>query len=137
MSNHRLVVLGLALLAWLSPSYAAEPTYSAEGILLVGEFFGSPGYGEDRTEDELERSFYLQLPAPLATQLKNPPKDQELGNLQEYFLQLVITDKVRAQADQLVGAKVQVDGSLFTAHTGHHRTTMLMDVQSLNAISSW
>lgn len=137
MNHSYLVALGLALCIGLSSSYAAEPTYTAEGILLVGEFFGPPGYGEDRTEDALERSFYLQLPAPLATQLKNPPKDQELGDLQEYFLQLVIADNMRAQAAKLVGSKIKVDGSLFTAHTGHHRTTMLMDVQSLEPLSRW
>jgi len=57
-----------------SPAMAQqESRVTVEGILIVGEFFGPPNYGEDPMSDRLEQSYILQLPAP--KKATNWPRD--------------------------------------------------------------
>ena len=117
----------------------AESVVEVQGVLQVGEFFGPPSYGEQPGSDHIERSFFLQLPAPLGTQFKNgagvPSANQ--NSLPSYFVQLVVPASEQRAANTLVGKRVRVIGTLFEAISGHHRTPMLVQVQKLSQVSKW
>jgi hypothetical protein len=107
---------------------------------MIGEFFGPPNYGEDPTTDKVERSYFLQLPAPLQTQMaKKGMKGVELGENSErdHFIQLVVFEKKSDIARKLIGKRVRASGLAFRAETGHHRTGTLVHVKSLEEIRSW
>ena len=111
-----------------------------EGILMIGEFLGPPNYGENPRTDKIERSYFLQLPAPLPTQLaKKGVKGIELGETsdRDYFIQLVILEEKIDQIAKLVGKKVRASGSAFRAQTGHHHTGTLVQATSISEIKSW
>ena len=115
------------------------PSIAVEGVLHVGEFIGPPNYGENPDSDRIERSYVLQLPAPLSTQVRN---DNSLSGLTQesrttYFIQLVVLKNEQPFAKKLIGKKVKVVGTLSERITGHHRTPVLVQVQSLSAIKGW
>jgi hypothetical protein len=123
-----------------SPAMAQqESRVTVEGILIVGEFFGPPNYGEDPMSDRLEQSYILQLPAPLPTQMaKRRLTDLEIGedSASDYFLQLVVADEDPVGAKALIGKRVRISGVPFRAETGH-RTKTVVQVKSLAPIQSW
>ena len=112
---------------------------TVEGILIVGEFFGPPNYGESPSTDKIEKSYLIQLPAPLTTQ--QPKLSQNavlLGHeMESHFVQLVVFNSLQDSAKKLMGKKVKVVGTLFEASTGHHRTPVLIEVRSINEVSKW
>lgn len=136
------VVLTLILLAPLGVPATAQETQSdrivVQGVLRVGEFFGPPNYGEEPRTDRIERSYYLQLPAPIATQQPQYTGSKELQETlsDSHFVQLVIMSE-KVSAARLVGSRVQVSGSPFKAHTGHHRTPFLLQVHAIRGIKNW
>ena len=90
--------LTLLLLLAAPLTQAAPPATQAvaiQGTLQVGEFLGAPGFGESPTGDHAEAIYYLQLPAPLATQL------HAAGGMAEFspaaqassFVQLLVFDE--------------------------------------------
>src|SRR5580692_2017083 len=89
------------------------PTVTVEGVLLVGTFFGPPNYGENPGTDRLERSYFLQLPAPLVTQLKDSGAVAGLNQQSQvtYFVQLIVIDKEQARVKQFIGKRVRVVGA--------------------------
>jgi len=98
---------------------------SVQGVLRVGEFFGPPNYGEHPDSDRIEKSYYLQLPAPIGYQQPKYTAPAELREGLEqtrHFIQLVVFTPDQSAATRLVGSRVQISGSLFQAETGHHRT---------------
>ena len=72
---------------------------------MVGEFFGPPNYGDDPGSDRIEHSWFLQLPAPLVTQVRDSsvlPKDlQEAART--FFIQLVVFDAEQPVAKRWPG----------------------------------
>jgi hypothetical protein len=134
------VLIALCAFAQAPARAEQEPPVVVEGILMIGEFFGPPNYGEDPQTDTIERSFVLQLPAPLPTQMARKGLDGvELGEDadREFFVQLVVFGESLGRAEALIGKKVRVSGAAFQATTGHHRTGTLVRVTSIVAIESW
>jgi Domain of unknown function (DUF4431) len=135
------LALTLALFCAVGASDAAEPSASIalEGILVAGEFYGPPGYGESPTGDRIEHSMFLQLPAPPTTQLSDSKALTKFGPDagQTYFVQVVVHDSDRSSAEKAIGHRVQIVGVPFAPLTGHHRTPLLIDVESLNPINAW
>lgn len=100
-----------------------------EGKLSIKTFFGPPNFGENPETDSKERSWILSLDKPINVQSKDetdPVLGPSVENVRE--LQLVLHEPRR----ELIGKKVRVKGTLFHAHTGHHHTDVLMDVQSIS-----
>jgi hypothetical protein len=99
-----------------------------EGNLRIKTLFGPPNFGENPETDSKERSWIMSLSRPISVRGK---ADSDLGldsvveDVRE--LQLVL----RKPRKDLIGKKVIVKGTLFHAHTGHHHTEVLMDVQSI------
>ena len=140
MRGFQLAVSCFALFPSLTWAQAPRPvptdSITVEGVLQIGEFFGPPNYGENPKSDRLERTLYLQLPAPLTyqtngTQLVGPDLTSE------FFLQLVVHDILQPTAHTLIGQRVRVRGSLMPAVSGHHRTTQLLEVVSIHRVTDW
>ncbi len=95
-----------------------------QGVLKVGEFFGPPNYGEEPGSDRIEKSYYLQIPAPIGFQQPKytvPDEFREAFERTGYFVQLVVFTPEQNVARRLVDSRVEVFGVLFQAETGHHR----------------
>ena len=140
MVLRQLSILALIIFLASAPARAQHETSAlVEGVLLIGEFFGPPNYGENSKQDKVERLYYLQLPANLKMQLAK----QRIGSKfvddlsQHYFVQLIITNSNNEMTHKLVGKRVQVSGSLIEAESGHHRTSILVQVKSLVEVKSW
>jgi hypothetical protein len=140
MNPARLVVT-LVLVSIAAIGSAAEPSSSItlEGTLLVGDFYGPPGYGENPGEDRSEHSLFLQLPASPAMQLGESKSLDSFGPeaARTYFVQVVIDGPEQSEVEKAIGHKVEVVGVPFAPVTGHHRTALLIDVQSLKQIDAW
>jgi hypothetical protein len=132
----------LLLLLAAGAVHAGPPVVQAvavQGTLQMGEFLGAPGFGESPAGDHAEAVYYLQLPAPLATQL------HPVGGLAEfspaaqnsYFVQLVVFDEEQSVARTLIGKKVRIAGSLVEPEAGHRKTPALIQVKSLSPIRDW
>ena len=77
--GHRAALLAVLLVPLISgaPRWSAARAVggqeginvTVEGILQLGEFHGPPNYGENPATDEVEHWYYLQLPAPISTQV--------------------------------------------------------------------
>jgi len=100
-----------------------------EGKLSIETFFGPPNFGENPKTDSKERSWILSLNKPINVRGKTDP-DPGLSTPAENVrnLQLVLS----VPRKELIGKKVIVKGTLFHAHTGHHHTDALMNVQSIS-----
>jgi hypothetical protein len=116
--------------------HRADLSVEVQGILLVGEFFGPPNYGENPESDRIEKSYVLQLPAPLSTQLFSQT-DSELSSSTAYYVQLMVSDAKQVDVAKLVGNRVKVIGPLDGAETGHHRTPVLLQVNSISKLDKW
>lgn len=139
--------VALLFASQLAPASAGSPDACADatvanvtlvGRLQLGEFFGPPGYGEAPATDRLEQGWYLQLPAPPATQVSWPctiddDADAAAGS---HFVQLRLPAALAAQAQALAATRVQVSGHPFLREIGHDRTAILLDVTTIRPLQS-
>jgi hypothetical protein len=132
----------LLLLLAATVAHAGQPAVQAvaiQGTLQVGEFLGAPGFGEGPATDHAEAVYYLQLPAPLGTQLHPSGGMAEFSAAAQgaYFVQLVVFDEEQSVARSLVGKKVRIAGSLVEAEAAHRKSPALIQVRSLSPIREW
>lgn len=107
-----------------------QPEASLSGRIIYQDFFGPPNYGENPETDRVETAVILVLYAPI--NVKGNPEDvlnfETITNISRIHL-VVPWEKVGDET--LSGKNVTVQGTLFTRHTGHHRTQVLMSVNDL------
>ena len=137
--KHTLTTLILALLvafAGAGPAHAQrflsyEPeVVELDGQLVVQSKYGPPNFGEQPKTDQKVR-----VPVLLLSQRVVVTGDQEDGkNSQTAYnvrqVQLAF-DRSETSHKTLIGKPVVVTGLLFQAHTGHHYTEVVMNVQSI------
>lgn len=114
----------------------AEYTYYPSVSVLKGRlterlFFGPPGYGDDPLHDMQERIFVLIPNNPInvirnETMKKQNSFDTTHLNVDEVQLNTSI------EIDAFLEKEVIVTGVFFGAHTGHHKTPVLLDVNDIN-----
>lgn len=101
-----------------------------KGKLVVKTYFGPPNYGENPKTDSREKGWIVSLDKPINVRGKTGPdadyESDSVENVRELQLVLLVPHK------GLKGRKVIVKGTLFHAHTGHHHTDVLMQVQSIS-----
>lgn len=131
---YRLLAFLAALTAAVAVSggAAAEPlryepaVVRLSGFLIVEQHFGPPNYGEDPETDSVEEALILLPDESVAVQ--GDPND--LDNSESYEnirrIQLVVEGR---EVWRWLGRHVTVEGTLFGAYTGHHRTKVLMRVK--------
>jgi hypothetical protein len=108
-----------------------------EGFLQEGVFLGAPSYGNEPQTDVQERWPYLQLPYPVQFE-RDPTMDtaQTLEDHPLYFIQLLLLAEHGGRAD-LFGRMVRVQGRAMWGHTSHHRTPVVVSVESVEQIASY
>ena len=99
-----------------------------KGELSVETFFGPPNFGEDPETDTKERHWILTLDKPINVRGRKDPDPGLAPSVENVDkLQLVLSKT----ATELVGKKVKIKGTLFHAHTGHHHTDVLLEVETI------
>jgi len=130
-SNLGWVLLGLLLAS--SPSAARCLYYAPTVVTLVGEVStkrvpGPPGYQSLRQGDLPETIVLLKLDDPICVygdpDSSNNPKTHR--NITE--IQLIVPI---AKVEKSIGERIRFTGHLSSAHSGHHRTPVIMYVDSL------
>jgi len=138
----KLRLLFLILLLAAPMTRAAPPASqpaAIQGTLQMGEFLGTPGFGDNPAGDHAEAVYYLQLPAPLATQLHASGGMAEFSAAAQAscFVQLLVFDEEQSVARTLIGKKVRIAGTLLETDAAHRRTPALIQVKSLAPIRDW
>lgn len=116
----------------LNKEYYFEPNVSIiEGTLITRLHYGPPGYGEDPDNDEHEYPFILQLDDPIKVNTEDTDMiNSSISDVLE--VQLVLRGSPYVDmAKQYKNKRIKVQGSLFSAFTGHHHTKVLMVVDKI------
>jgi hypothetical protein len=103
-------------------------TIRVQGTLTQQTFPGPPNYESIETGDQAE-TYWLVVLDGSACVAADPADDTGLSPAVATLerIQLVVTlDQCRDYADR-IGHHVSVSGQLFGAHTGHHRTPVLLN----------
>jgi ankyrin repeat protein len=113
-----------------------EPQVSIlHGVIKKKTRPGPPNYDSIADGDRAETHWYLQLQKPICMQAGSDSSgfERELSDVAE--IQLVFMDHDRSYDwhRHLLGRFVEAKGTLFGAHTGHHRTPVLLTVASLTS----
>lgn len=126
------LTLAAFLLASLSVSHARPvcAPYDVEGVTLSGKvvlrtFFGPPNYGESPETDARETQALLQLDQPLCT-LASDARDEPAERNQRT---VTLVPMGSLSLKPYVGKHVSVQGSLYHADNGHHRTPVLIAIR--------
>ena len=104
------------------------------GTITKEMFYGPPGFGENPKTDKQEPSFLLVLEKPIKVIASNEQLNEGTEETRENVdkMQLIWPDGIDMQ--KYLGKKVKLTGSLFGAHTGHHHTAVLMDMQTIEEL---
>ena len=112
---------------------AAEPCLSySTPVTLSGKitkrtFYGPPNYGEDPATDSRETQVLLLLPKPICVD----ENKIEYYEAEKNQLELTLVPLGKVKFKNHIGKQVTVHGKLFHAHTGHHHTSVLVEVLSI------
>ncbi len=108
------------------------PTVSLAGTLRSRVFAGPPNYESIKRGDRKETAIILRLERAACTTGDDPlGYDDSFTNLRE--MQLVISnDEEWKTVKRRMGKRVVVTGALFGAHTGHHRTKVLIQITGIS-----
>ena len=97
---------------------------SFTGVVSEKLYYGPPGRGEDKANDEKLHEWILHLKQPL-TCVKDADTDNQSWNQD---IQLIMRDSNDYKVNKnLLGKTVSIDGIIFLAETGYHMTPVLLD----------
>lgn len=94
------------------------------GVMRRRTFPGPPEYKSVKEGDRAVTYWVLDLPRPVCLQVAGPDDLTQEPEFGVTSLQIVITDYKASRP--LLGKKVRITGTLFHAHTAHHRTRVLI-----------
>jgi len=137
--------VGLLFAIMPVPTRAAQkcleygPAVTLTGTLHSRVFAGPPNYESIKRGDAKETAIVLKLMRPTCTKGGDPVGvDVSFVNIRE--MQLVVYSDDTSKNDELwrtvnrrMGKRVVVTGTLFGAHTGHHRTNVLIQIADIRA----
>lgn len=113
--------------------YYSDKAVNLKGTLKIESYYGPPGYGETPEIDTRQECYVLHLDHSINL-------NAEVSNNQEgeFERTLLNVEKIQLTASDIklgnfVNKHIQVSGSFFPAHTGYHRTDVLMDVSKVNS----
>lgn len=113
-------------------TYFFEPNISTlEGTLVTKTFYGPPGYGENPDTDTKETAYILELNKDISVlaQAKDAINTSQSG-IKE--IQIVPADeKKHEELQAYVDKTIRVQGTLFSAHTGHHHSDILLTLDKI------
>ncbi len=100
-----------------------DPTVSLKGKVVLHTFFGPPGYGENPKSDSREKQALLLLDEPICV---DATRDEAAATNQR---EITLVPLGNFGMSSFTGRRVTVAGSLFHAHTGHHHTQVLIQLE--------
>ena len=100
------------------------------GLLVSRTYYGPPNYGENPKTDGKESQYILIFDSPVDVvgDQNDILRKTERGVRK---VTLVVDDFKAHPVKSMLGSRVEVHGTLFHAHTGHHHTKVLIDVTSI------
>ena len=134
----RLFVLVFLLAAGFSTASGQNcleygPSVSLTGTLSSRVFAGPPNYESIKRGDRKETAIILSLASPVCTTANTTSNSFDVAETDVREVQLVISKPEHWKAlKRLRGKPVAITGTLFHAHTGHHRTQILITVDRIN-----
>lgn len=129
MQLHLAALLGtlcVALPSWAAPQclhYEGDPVALA-GKVTLRTFYGPPNYGENPKTDSRETQAILVLSKPICVEENQTFYAEKEKNQQK----ITLVPPKGVNFGSYRGRFVTVEGTLFHAHTAHHRTRVLMQV---------
>lgn len=130
-----LYLIGLLLVLLVAAQAQGECLeYEPASVALIGTVrlevhAGPPNYSSIADGDRSETIVVLQLDAPICVNASSEADfERHDGVLQVQLVQ------GSTGLSGWVGRKVRVEGTLFEAHTGHHRYPVLMEASSKHAV---
>jgi hypothetical protein len=128
-----LLLLGLCTTANAQKCLEYGPALSLTGTLRSQVFAGPPNYESIKRGDRKETAIILTL-VVVACTTGNDPAGVDIPETRIREMQLVVTKNADWKTvRRLMGKRAIVTGTLFHAHTGHHRTKVLIDVTDIRA----
>ncbi len=133
----------LAALLLLLPSLACPRAEEAclhydpaivqlSGRVVLRVFPGPPNYENTKKGDRPEKQALLDLDHPICV---SGDPNSEINSEDEHDQQMVtLVPAPGMNLDSYAGARVRIEGKLFHAHTGHHRTPVLITVLQISRI---
>lgn len=110
--------------------------YEPQKVQLVGTLYrksfpGPPNYEDIKKGDEEEIYWLIKTTNPFCINKSNYVEGAELHGQSE--VQLVISSKLNFYKTKrsLLNKKIKVQGTLFPQITGHHKTEVLLNVETL------
>ena len=105
--------------------YSFEETDSIiQGYIKAEKHFGPPGYGQTPDQDKLEQSYILILDNEIM--VVEPSSESPSLNRTTCAMEVHLSPRNGIHLEE--GQHIKVKGQFFSAHTGHHRRELLMDV---------
>jgi hypothetical protein len=104
---------------------------SIVGTLVRKTFPGPPNYESIKAGDQAETGWYVALPQPACFTGTQGDESNRQDVAGVKLVQLVLTHGEYKSHAGLVGKRVKVAGTFFTAETGHHHTPVLLQVMTL------
>ena len=111
-------IFALFLFAVIGRAQSDEKSIQISGIVSVEVFPGPPNYESIKTGDKAERVFILN------TKLENKYEKLQLVVLEDFESKFKILN-------QNIGKRIEVQGSIWEANTGHHHTAFLITAKTL------
>lgn len=97
---------------------------SLTGVVSEKLYYGPPGWGEDKANDEKLHEWILHLKQPLKC-VTDVDTDNQSWNQD---VQLIMRDSNDYKVNKnLLGKSVSIDGVIFIAKTGYHMTPVLLN----------
>ncbi|MDN4629337.1 DUF4431 domain-containing protein [Erwinia sp. ACCC 02193] len=97
---------------------------SLTGVVSEELYYGPPGWGEDKINDEKLYEWILHLKQPLTCVIDADTDNQNWNQ----DVQLIMHDSNEYKVNKnLLGKSVTIDGVIFLAETGYHMTPVLLD----------
>lgn len=125
-----------AVVLLVLPSFTSASAcyrYDSERVKVVGTvairtYYGPPGYGETPGMDRRERQGILLLAKPICV-VGDPAKSYPSVSDQT---EITLVPPLNENLTKYRNRTVEVGGTLFGAHTGHHRTPVLIDIDTIS-----
>lgn len=131
---HQRLLLVISILALSANAFAGTCLqYGGDLVMLYGKvstqtFYGPPGFGENPETDSIESQALLKLDSPICVDGGNDPFSQ----LESEQNEITLVPMEGTQLKQYVGRHVVAKGVLFHSFSGHHHTSVLIELQSID-----
>jgi hypothetical protein len=103
-----------------------------QGSVSLKPAYGPPGFGEDPKHDAREDYLALTLDTPVCMAASPKPHTDDVAETDITTMQLVFHNgEAFQQAKQWTGKQISVTGGLYHGFTGHHHTTVLLEVKEI------